>query len=172
LRKYVIGFVAGVLLSSVAPAYGAVSSLIGKEVQGEYAVKVDGTTLAKKSIAIDGTTYAPLREIGEAIGYDVDFLNKEVVFTKNKAEVGGSEPVTTSDPVETNEPTTSEYTIEEIDSQIISIKQGLEIWGKIVDGYDKSGRTDGEAELARNTVKQLTEQLEIWKQRKAELERK
>lgn len=93
MRKYVIGFVVGVLCASVAPAFGAVNSLVGKKVSGEYTVQVDGATLPSKSVAIDGTTYAPLRAIGEAIGYDVSFENKIVVFSKKTS--GGDAPVST-----------------------------------------------------------------------------
>jgi len=99
MRKYLVGFIVGALFMSAFPAYGAVSSLVGKKVSGEFSVKVDGTEIAGKSVAIDGTTYAPLRAIGDATGYTVTFENKEVVFTKK--ENGGGEPVATNQPTET-----------------------------------------------------------------------
>jgi len=107
MRKFLLGLLVGLMIAVAAPAYGAVSSLVGKYVQGEYPVKVDGSPLANKSIAIDGTTYAPLRAIGEAIGYDVTFQDKTVVFTKR---VGVQK-------VETNTTSISSQ-ISEIQSQI------------------------------------------------------
>jgi hypothetical protein len=159
MRKYVIGFLVGVLCASVAPAYGAVSSLVGKKVSGEYVVKVDGNIIEGKSIAIDGTTYAPLRIIGDATGYNVTFENKEVIFTK-KQEVN----------TVPNEAVTVDNSIAEIDAKIAGLQNNIRIWSKIVEGFDRAGSTDAEAENARNQLKQLQDELKLWEQRKAELE--
>jgi hypothetical protein len=153
MRKYLIGFIAGILLASVAPAYGAVSSLIGKSVQGEYTVKVDGAILSKKSVSIDGTTYAPLRAIGEATGYDVDFVNNEVVFTKKEES-----------PLAQASIRDQEYSLDYIDSMIKTLNHQKEYAQKMADSFGN----DPQAEAFRNAVKDAEAQLKVWQNRKSE----
>jgi len=86
MRKYVIGIVIGFLLASALPVSAAVSSLIGKKVQGEYPVYLGNEKLPVNAIAIDGTTYAPLRATGNALGAEVSFQNKTVILTKTTTD--------------------------------------------------------------------------------------
>lgn len=114
MRKIVIGvasFVAGVLMTASLTAYGADISKVGKKITGEYSVSVNGSKLAQKAVAVDGTTYAPLRAIGESLGYDVTFQNKQVQFTKKE----GEDLADTTTPTETAEPTTTPSIQEQID---------------------------------------------------------
>lgn len=74
MRKYLIGMIVGIALTISATTYADdITSLIGKTVQGVFPVKVNGDILAKTAIVIDGTSYLPVRAIGDAIGYDVSF---------------------------------------------------------------------------------------------------
>lgn len=105
MRKYFVGAVVGFLLASAIPAYGAVSSLVGKKIQNEYTVYVDGIALETKAIAIDGTSYAPNRALADALGVDIAFKNKSVVVTTYGDEPGndgGEGPVPTNDPGTSN----------------------------------------------------------------------
>jgi hypothetical protein len=179
MRKYVIGFLVGVLCASVAPAYGAVSSLVGKKVSGEYTVKVDGTTLSNKSVAIDGTTYAPLRAIGDATGYDVSFENKTVVFTKKESESKGSDQVT-NDQTTTENPNAA--SIAEIDAQLTGLrKQLINISNELTSLNAKYMTSDDEtlksslrsqADVLKEQYKQIEAQIKELESRKAELEGK
>lgn len=112
MRKIVIGaasFVAGVLMTASLTAYGADISKVGKRITGEYSVSVNGSKLAQKAVAVDGTTYAPLRAIGESLGYDVTFQNKQVQFTKKE----GEDLADTTTPATTETSTTPTKNIQE-----------------------------------------------------------
>jgi hypothetical protein len=167
-RNFVLGLIVGILLASAVPAYGAVSSLIGKTVQGEYSVKVDDKEIAAKSIAIDGTTYAPLRAVAESIGYDVTFKDKTVIFSKSKSQESQE---TGGDNVQTdNSGTAQEYSPFEINDRINSLEARIKIVKNLVDGFDRAGRTDDEAESWRKELEGLESELKLWQERKAEYE--
>lgn len=86
MRKFVVGFVVGLFLASAFPAYGAVSSLVGKKITKEVKVTMLGGELEKKAILIDGTTYVPLRVVTEKLGLQAAFVNGEVVIRNKSVE--------------------------------------------------------------------------------------
>lgn len=97
MRKYVVGFLVGLLVASTLPVYGAISSMVGKEVKVEYPVIVDGKSLDVKAIAIDGVSYSPNRALTDALNLGIGFENKTIYITSNpdiedESEQGG-EPV-------------------------------------------------------------------------------
>lgn len=74
MRKYIVGFIIGVFMTASVSAYADnIVSLVGKQVQGEFLVMVNGKELPQKAVVIDGSSYAPVRAIGESAGYDVGF---------------------------------------------------------------------------------------------------
>lgn len=97
MRKYVVGFIIGAVFASAFPAYGAVSSMIGKKVQAENTVIVNGKVLDVKSVNIGGTTYAPNRAIANALGLDIKFENGQVTFESKEGEVDMVEEYLQSD---------------------------------------------------------------------------
>lgn len=138
MRKYIIGAIVGAALTFSVSAYGAEISKIGKKVQGEYSVVVDGSTLAQKAVGVDGSTYAPLRAIGEELGYNVSFSNKTVTFSAKEV----NEPVSTVTP----EPTSSDNPTSTVQDQISDLeKKKEEAIGKYLDflgKYDFSKLTE------------------------------
>lgn len=167
MRKYIIGAIFGAALTFSATAYGDDLSKIGQKVTGEYAVVVDGATLPQKAVGVEGSTYAPLRSIGEQLGYDVRFENKTVIFEAKEVE---SVPTETPESSPTGTQTEQKYTKSEIENGIAEAENGIHIWGKLVEGFDSVGRTDKEAEKARETLKGYKDQLEFWQSEKAKLE--
>lgn len=87
MRKYKIGILIGVLLSIPLSAYGQeIASLIGKSVQAENNVIVNGEELEVKAINIGGTTYSPNRAIANALGLDIKFKDNKVIFDSKAGE--------------------------------------------------------------------------------------
>ncbi|MFC5468406.1 hypothetical protein ACFPPD_06715 [Cohnella suwonensis] len=70
MRKYIVGFVAGLIVASALPAYGAVSSLIGKKVTKEIQVKMDSETIGT-AIVVEGRSYLPVRSLSDALDLTV-----------------------------------------------------------------------------------------------------
>lgn len=85
MKKAVAGFLAGVVFMIGAQAFGDSISKIGKKIQTEYSVTVDGKKLTVPAIAVDGTSYAPVRAIGDATGYDVTVSGKSISLDKESS---------------------------------------------------------------------------------------
>lgn len=84
--KYVIfGILIGLLMSVSFTVAADTVSLIGKKIGGESEVLLNGEYL-DTAIIVNGKSYAPVRAIGEAAGYDVDFINKKVILETPKEE--------------------------------------------------------------------------------------
>jgi len=79
MKKFIIGLCAVFVITTVgATAYGAVNSLVGKKVQSEAPVIVNGEEIGD-AIIIDGVSYLPVRKVSETLGLDVSYENKKVV---------------------------------------------------------------------------------------------
>jgi len=119
MRRFFVGGLAGAALMFSVTAFADGTSIVGKVIQGEYSVKVikvanpSGETLSTKSIAVDGTTYVPLRVAADTFGYDADFQNKTVILTERSDRT-----VNTSTPEETSTSETPVDTTEAIKTQI------------------------------------------------------
>lgn len=59
--------------SSFAIASTTIVNMIGKTIQGQFPVSVDGVTLTNPAIVVDGTSFLPVRQFGETVGYAVYF---------------------------------------------------------------------------------------------------
>ncbi|OMF00297.1 hypothetical protein BK124_11620 [Paenibacillus amylolyticus] len=80
MKKYVAGFLAGALFTLAGAAFADdIQSLIGKKIQGETVVELNGQAL-DTAIIVDGKSYAPVRTIGEAAGYGVSMQNKKIIL--------------------------------------------------------------------------------------------
>lgn len=108
MKKYLIGFVAGAIVATAATAFADdIQSLIGREVQGEFKVTVQGKELEQKALVIDGTSYAPVRAIGEAVGNIVEFdMEKGITLTRKEEQKVSPTPTPTPVPTPTSKPAT------------------------------------------------------------------
>lgn len=73
----IIGLIMGVSLSIAGSVYGADIILLGKTIQGQTPVYLDGEKL-DDAIIVDGKSYGPIRKIGEASGNTVSFEEGEI----------------------------------------------------------------------------------------------
>jgi hypothetical protein len=95
LSVLILGIIIGVALAVTSSVYADdIQSLVGKAIQGEFPVKLDGKTLNKKAVVIDGSSYLPVRVIGDAIGYDVTFDAELGIKLTKKAGVTVTESST------------------------------------------------------------------------------
>jgi hypothetical protein len=77
-------------------ASSIVDTIIGKTIQGEFPVKIAGKVLDKKAAVIDGTSYLPVRVIGEALNMEVMFDADLGVELKPKGTVVNTPMATNS----------------------------------------------------------------------------
>lgn len=74
MKKLFIGILIGCGIGFAVSANAEeIQTVVGKVIQGEFPVKIGDKELTNKAIVVDGTSYLPVREFGEAIGYEVKF---------------------------------------------------------------------------------------------------
>ncbi len=88
MKRFVAGLVAGIILASVVPVLAESTAILGRPVQGTFPLFINGVRAPKDVIVIDGTSYLPVRVSGELFGYDVDFVNREVILIKTNSYNG------------------------------------------------------------------------------------
>lgn len=100
MRKYLIGTLFGFALAlSVGANAQEVNKLIDSVVQGVFPVTIDGASVGD-AIVVNDQTYLPVREFGEAAGYDVAFTeDREVVLTTKITPPVVTVPPASSGPV-------------------------------------------------------------------------
>jgi hypothetical protein len=88
LSILMLGTIIGAALAITTSAYADnITSLIGRTIQGEFPVTIEGKELSKKALVIDGTSYVPLRAFGDAIGYNSTFdAELGITFKVNEAK--------------------------------------------------------------------------------------
>lgn len=73
MRKYLIGIVVGMLISVGTTALADEISNVGKRIEVEVPVVLNGEELPVKAIAFEGTSYLPVRAVGESLGLEVEY---------------------------------------------------------------------------------------------------
>ena len=177
MKKFIAGAVFGAILASTVTAYGA-TTLIGKKIQGETDVIVDGTKL-DTAIIVDGKSYAPLRSIGSAAGYEVGFTSdKQITLTSSVIEdtTTPSTPTistetttttTTTDSTPVNGGGSSTMTLEGLNGNINITESDIQGTKSLI---GVTSQTDPDYQRLVNYLKELEAKLEDLKKQKAELE--
>ncbi|TXK74445.1 hypothetical protein [Paenibacillus sp. N3.4] len=86
MRKYIIGFLVGAIVTAAGTAYAdEIASIVGKKIEGQFPVKIAGKSLTTQAVVLEGTSYLPVRAIGEALNMDVMFNADLGIELKEKA---------------------------------------------------------------------------------------
>ncbi|MEF3312321.1 hypothetical protein PV433_25890 [Paenibacillus sp. GYB004] len=126
MKKFLAGTVFGAVLAFTSSTYADdIAKLVGKQIDNEYAVTLNGKALGNKAPSIEGTAYLPVREVSEKLGLKVDF-DAEKGITLNSAvakNLTGDVPewagkVIIYPPTEPKEPEQKELSLEEVNSLI------------------------------------------------------
>lgn len=81
--RLIVGIIIGVALSVSSTALAETFSVVGKKIEGEFPVTVNGTKLTTNAGVIEGTSYLPVRVISESLGLTVSFDSKEGIALKS-----------------------------------------------------------------------------------------
>jgi hypothetical protein len=85
MKKLMLGILIGIMLSIPVTIFGEqVVSVIGKTIEGQYPIYVNGQKVEKDAIVVEGTSYLPVRLIGEIFGQDVSFIDSQVILKERK----------------------------------------------------------------------------------------
>lgn len=144
MKKFVMGVIVGAVFAFGISAYADdIAKLVGKAVDNEYPVVLNGTPLSNKAPSIEGTSYAPVREISEKLGLNVKFENNTVVLSKQQ-EVEKVTEVVPSQVEKSTEEKLKELTIsiEEMSRTISGLKHGIGITQSLIDTARPESNTE------------------------------
>ena len=125
MKKYIIGFIVGAIVSVAGTAYAdGIKNVIGLKVEGSFPVKVNGVKASNDAVIIDGSSYLPVRAMGEALNMDVTFDADLGIELKEKEEEKGVTTVTDTPITSTTEPS-KEWKIDDLKSKLRIAKTSL-----------------------------------------------
>lgn len=83
VKRIVVSFIAGILVAiGTSVVHADVASLIGKRIDGQFPIRVNGELSEVPAITIDGVSYIPLRAAGELFGAKVSWIDGEIQMNK------------------------------------------------------------------------------------------
>lgn len=157
MRKYLIGGIVGFTLALGVSAHAEeVLSLVGKQVQGEVNVKLNGQTLDSKGAIIDGSSLLPVRTLAESLGLNVDFKNGEVLLNSSTTkEASTTVTDTTTQSVDSSSATTQTTTAQTTTTQ----KKKIVLKSPIMDGEIDLEKADEVKSVMQGKIAVLEYQL-------------
>jgi len=161
MKRTIVAFIAGAVLATAGSVYAEdIKTLIGKQIQGEIPVKVNGETLEKNAIFVDGTSYLPVRAIGDALNmnvkYDADLGVELTPKEASKVEQTTESPVEpkpmSQDDIDAIKSAEEQISISE--NKIVELKSKIADLDKKIESTSDSHEKQG-LELQKETTVQL-----------------
>ncbi|MNB79510.1 hypothetical protein D3C75_262450 [compost metagenome] len=182
MKKYVAGFIAGIVFIISASAFADTVSLIGKKVTGEFLIVVNGKKLTDNGAVIDNKTNVPARALSEALGANVSVDNntKTVYITSTESTSQINNPSEGSAKV-SDEPNALvldkekemkriKYEIDMLKDNVISLKLSIETTKDNPWNYDDS-RVKSEVEKKEKSISEIESKIKELETKLAELEK-
>ncbi|CAN7361868.1 hypothetical protein [Paenibacillus sp. LjRoot56] len=128
MKKFILGLIVGVSVTAAGSAYADDIVMVGKTIQGQFPVKISGSQLDTQAIVVDGTSYLPVRSIGEALNMDVKFDAELGIELNAKGVQSSMESTLTPEDQENINSTEAQYPqltakIEEASQRIVKYNQ-------------------------------------------------
>lgn len=74
MKKFILGVIVGIVVATTSSVYAdEIKSVIGKSIDGELPVKISGKELTTQAIVVEGTSYLPVRAVGESLNMEVKY---------------------------------------------------------------------------------------------------
>lgn len=87
MKKVFLGFLCGLSAALCLTVFAAQMEVINNP----YKITVNGQEVNIEGYNIEGSTYFKLRDVGDAVGFDVDFQNDTIILTASQGK-GGDRP--------------------------------------------------------------------------------
>lgn len=110
MKRFITGLVLGLCIAM--PITVIADSMVGKRIETEVAIKLDGEYLPINAIGLEGRTYAPVRAFAEALGKEVDWDGEVIIRTPTNSNEEGNDM-------------DREWTLEQIEWEIKKIENSI-----------------------------------------------
>lgn len=78
VKRFALGFICGALIFGGTAVLAESVSLVGKTVDGEVPVYYNDEPLVAKAITVEGTSYLPVRTVGNTLGANIEYRDGAV----------------------------------------------------------------------------------------------
>ncbi|MBA9088646.1 hypothetical protein FHR92_005164 [Fontibacillus solani] len=172
MKKYIAGFVAGIIFMVSASAFADTISLVGKKVTGEYSIVIDNKNIPEKGAIIDSKANVPVRALSEALGAGVKVEGKTIYIT---SDVGGQveEVIIPKTEIDIKETPKTTRPIKAIQYDIDYVKDRIEIDNmgiRIIESNSDSSNKE-KIELLKKTISDNEEKLKVLQEELAEAQK-
>lgn len=154
MKKFFLGLISGLCIALPISALADNFTMVGKTVEVEVPIKLDGEYLDVKAIGFEGVTYAPVRAFAEALGKEVDW-DGEVIIRTPEASKEGDDLITTH------------QMIEDLKRNIAS---GNDLLEKLRFALDQDRQNGYEPEGLKKQIAELEQQIAEYERRLSELQ--
>ncbi|RAU96849.1 stalk domain-containing protein [Paenibacillus sp. YN15] len=175
-RTAVVAFILGAALATATGALADGVSLIGKSFDGQFSVTINGKKIDAAAGVSEGTSYLPVRAVGEALGLAVDFDSKEGIFLTESTTEPVSTPqpsVSLATPTPSSSTKTPNYTPAMLKQrEIVDVKADIRDVSGVISGYESFlSRVKESANPDPFTISNMESAIATHKTKLAELER-
>lgn len=162
MKRFLMGLLVGLCIG--LPVSVMADSLVGKKIETEVAVKLDGEYLEVNAIGLEGRTYAPVRALAEALGKDVDWDGEVIITTPVESVLEDSEEM---DVMPNNE--SSDY-IEVLEASITAKKNALSTLEYLLEIDISNGADENVIQRQQEDILKLKNEIAELEQKLADLQ--
>jgi hypothetical protein len=157
MKKYFIGILIGAILTISTTAFADdIKNLIGKKVDGQQTVTLDGKSIGK-AVIIQGKSYVPVREITNGFGGNIELKKGGTIALTSPTDITGSITLESNSKDDLNAKIKDqEYYIERTKSEITGLEKQASEYKVKVDRNKELGATS-DAETIYATLVNLLE---------------
>ncbi|MNW38069.1 hypothetical protein D3C74_151280 [compost metagenome] len=177
MKKYIAGFIAGIVFMVSASAFADTISLVGKKVTGEYDIVIDNKNLPEKGAIIDSKANVPVRALSEALGADVKVEGKTIFITSDVIDNSPKEDAVTNSVDTQIEPPQSNRPIKAIEGDIKNIQDKITSDKIALEFLEQKNKSNSDAsyqekiDILNKSISESEAKLESLKAELAELEK-
>ncbi len=155
MKKFVMGLIIGVVITATGTAFADdIAALVGKTIQGQFPVTVDGEKLEMPAIVVDGTSFLPVRSFGESVGYAVYFDTEGAIRLEKAAGLTVTQQAVVEDKLLQGNLALKQWKVEELQKKIAETERKLAEFKKF---YDENGGDPTQWESSKSYVYSTTE---------------
>jgi len=144
MKKFIAGFIVGLCIG--LPISTMADSMIGKRIETEVPIKLDGEYLPINAIGLEGRTYAPVRALAEALGKEVDWDGEVIIKTSVTA---GGEQMENKPEVDTAE-------------KKAMLEREIARYTGLIETYQRTIQFSKEIGASAESIAQLEKDIEYW----------
>lgn len=171
-----VGIIVGVFGTIATTSIAAqIPSLVGKKIQAEYEINVDGQKLDTKAIVVDGVSHLPVRKVSEIYGGDIKVKDKVITLNTNEVqqiEQGNNDETEEKKTDNSKDIKGYQASLENINSMLNGAQKGLEKDNRALQEALERKYDDDLIEKIKEKINETTEVIKKLEKSKTDIEKR